>query len=69
LRNCTNEIAATTQVLWRVLNGAPTPVAYKAIWQVLPGVAQIALRGREFVVTLYEEWKQRVIARQAKEAN
>lgn len=52
---------------WRVLNGEPTRVAYEAIWQVLPGVAQIALRGREFVVVEYAEWKQRVMARQPQE--
>jgi hypothetical protein len=56
-------------LFWRVLNGEPTPVAYEAIWQILPGVAQITLRGREFVVVFYEEWKQRVIARQTKEAD
>jgi len=49
---------------WRVLNGEPMPVAYEAIWQVLPGVAQIVLRGREFIVVLYDVWKGRVIARQ-----
>jgi len=37
--------------------------------RVLPGVGQITLRGREFIVVLYEEWKQRVIARQTEEAN
>jgi hypothetical protein len=51
---------------WQLLNGTPTPVDYHAIWQVLPGVAQITLYTRQFVVVLYEEWKQRLIARQAK---
>lgn len=54
---------------WHLLNGTPTPVEYVAIWQVLPGVAQITLNTRQFVVVLYDEWKQRVIARQAKEKN
>lgn len=49
---------------WHLLDGTPTAVAYDAIWQVLPGVAQITLRERSFVVVLYEEWKQRVVARQ-----
>jgi len=53
--------------IWRLLDGEPTPIAYEAIWQVLPGVAQITLRGRKFIIVLYEEWKQRVITRQAKE--
>jgi hypothetical protein len=52
---------------WQILNGIPTPVEYSAIWQVLPGVAQIALHTRQFVVVLYDEWKQRVIDRQVKE--
>lgn len=49
---------------WRILNGTPTFVDYEAVWQVLPGVAQISLRKRPFVVVLYDLWKQRVIARQ-----
>lgn len=49
---------------WHILNGTPTFVDYDAIWQVLPGVAQILLRKRQFVVVLYDLWKQRVIARQ-----
>jgi hypothetical protein len=52
---------------WQLLNGIPTPVEYSAIWQVLPGVAQITLHTRQFVVVLYDEWKQRVIDRQVKE--
>ena len=52
---------------WQILNGAPTPVEYSAIWQVLPGVAQITLHTRQFVVVLYDEWKQRLIDRQHKE--
>ncbi|MEZ4866001.1 MAG: hypothetical protein R3C14_32095 [Caldilineaceae bacterium] len=53
-----------TPTFWHLLNGAPTVVEYTAIWQVLPGVAQIALRGRSFVVVLYDTWKQHLIARQ-----
>jgi hypothetical protein len=49
---------------WRGLNGAPTPVAYENIWQVLPGVAEIVLRGRKFVVVPYDDWKNRIIVRQ-----
>lgn len=51
-------------VFWRGLNGSPTPVAYENIWQVLPGVAEIVLRGRKFVVVPYDDWKHRIIARQ-----
>ena len=56
-------------LFWHILNGEPTPVSYEAIWQVLPSVAQITLRSQKFVVVFYEEWKQRVIAQQVKEAN
>ncbi len=49
---------------WHDLNGSPTPVAYEDIWQVLPGVAEIALRGCKFVVVLYDDWKSRVVVRQ-----
>jgi len=52
------------KAFWSLLNGKPTPVAYENIWQVLPGVAQITLHRRDFVVVLYDEWKQRIIARQ-----
>ncbi len=55
-----------TPAFWSLLNGEPTPVAYNLIWQVLPNVAQITLRGRHFVIVLYDEWKQRVIAQQRK---
>jgi hypothetical protein len=54
---------------WKLLDGEPTPTAYDAIWQTLPGAAMITLRSREFVVVLYAEWKRRLIARQAKEIN
>ena len=53
---------------WRILNGEPTATAYDAIWQTLPRAAKITLRGQEFIVVLYEDWKNRVIARQTKEA-
>jgi hypothetical protein len=52
---------------WGLLDGEPTPTAYDAIWQTLPGVAMITLRSREFIVVLYDEWKRRLKARQAKE--
>ncbi|MBN1889000.1 MAG: hypothetical protein JW850_13480 [Thermoflexales bacterium] len=43
------------------------PTTYNAVWQILPGVAQITLREQEFVVVLYDQWKERVIARQTQE--
>ncbi len=49
---------------WRALNGEPTSTPYESIWQVLPGAAQISLRGQAFVIVLYEDWKRRVLARQ-----
>jgi len=52
------------KAFWSLLNGEPIPVAYENIWQILPGVAQITLHRRDFVVVLYDEWKQRTIARQ-----
>ncbi len=52
---------------WKLLDGEPTPTAYEAIWQALPDAAMITLRGSEFVVVFYEEWKRRLMARQAKE--
>jgi hypothetical protein len=53
---------------WQVLNGRSTPVAYEAIWRVLPGVAEIVVRGRKFIVVLYDEWKRRIVAKQQREA-
>ena len=50
---------------WKLLDGEPTPTAYDAIWETLPRVAIITLRSREFIVVFYDEWKRRVIARQA----
>jgi hypothetical protein len=58
-----------TPSFWSLLNAEPTPVAYNSIWQVLPNAALITLRGRHFVVVLYDEWKQRVIAQQRKGTN
>ncbi len=59
-------MAWLTPAFWSLLDGEPTPVAYNSIWQVLPNVAQITLRGRHFVIVPYDEWKQRLIARQRK---
>ena len=52
---------------WKLLDGEPIPTAYDAIWETLPRVAMITLRSREFIVIFYDEWKRRVIARQAME--
>lgn len=52
---------------WKLLDGEPTPTAYDAIWETLPRVASITLRSRAFIVVFYDEWKRRVIARQAME--
>ncbi|MBL7065730.1 MAG: hypothetical protein ISS49_16250 [Anaerolineae bacterium] len=60
------QVVWLTPAFWSLLNGEPTPVAYNFVWQVLPNVAQITLRGRHFVIVLYDEWKQRVIAQQRK---
>ncbi len=52
---------------WKLLDGEPTPTAYDAIWGTLPRVAVITLRSRAFIVVFYDDWKRRVIARQAME--
>lgn len=64
---CWYQVVWLTPSFWSLLNGDPSPVAYTFIWQVLPSVALITLRGHDFVVVLYDEWKQRVIAWQRKE--
>lgn len=61
---CWHRVVWLKPQFWRLLNGEPTPVACTAIWQVLPGVAQITLRGHDLIIVLYEEWKRRLIALQ-----
>ncbi len=53
--------------VWHELNGKPTPCSWKAIPQVLPAVAEIALRGETLIVAPYEKWKECVLRKQALE--
>lgn len=50
---------------WREMDGPPTPCTWERVARVLPAPAVVEMRGEELVVVVYDEWKDRVLKKQA----